>query len=166
MQKAGACVRLCCAGGECTRPRPASPPACRPPRAVDNRNEIASKTKTPNHFKCNANHPLMMQVNKAIDLLMDKLDNDDFAAAVFTKETALHSKQREASGEDEKREIVAKGIVHYFDTDHSNDIDALEFHEGMRMMSHDMDRFARGVRVRDSQATRGVRDGRVAPVAG
>ena len=75
---------------------------------------------------------------------MDTLDNDDFAASVFTRETALHSKQREAaSGEDEKREMVAKAILHCFDTDHSNDIDALEFHEGMRMIAHDMERFAR-----------------------
>ena len=35
-----------------------------------------------------------MQVNRAIDLLMDKLDNDDFAAAVFTKEAELRSEHR------------------------------------------------------------------------
>ncbi len=76
-------------------------------------------------------------------MLMDKLDNDAFAAAVFTHETELRVKQREASGEDEKREIAAKGMFHYFDDDHSNDIDAREFAEGMRKMAHDMERFAR-----------------------
>ncbi len=87
-------------------------------------------------------HKTNWQVNKAIDMLMDKLDHDDFAASVFTKETALHSRHRKAVGEDEKREIVTKGMFHYFDNDHSNEIDALEFAEGIRMMAQDAKRFA------------------------
>ena len=73
---------------------------------------------------------------------MDKLENDDFANAVFTKETALQSKHRKAVSEEEKKDIVTKGMFHYFDNDHSNEIDAFEFAQGIRMLAQDAKRFA------------------------
>ena len=83
------------------------------------------------------------QVNKAIDMLMDKLDNDDFAAQVFERETALQSAHRNKVSEEEKKSIVTKGMFHYFDGDHSNEIDAVEFAQGIRLMAQDARRIAR-----------------------
>ena len=79
-----------------------------------------------------------MQVNKAIDMLMDRLNNDAFGNDVFTKETALHSKQRAAITDTaEVNKIFTRGMFHYFDNDHSHEIDLEEFLTGIRILADD-----------------------------
>mgnify|MGYP000394775072 CR=1 FL=1 len=83
------------------------------------------------------------QVNKAVDMLMDKLDNDEFAAEVFTKEAALQSEHRKTVSDDEKQQFVANAMFHYFDKDHSDEIDAVEFGQGITMLVRDAERTSR-----------------------
>ena len=82
------------------------------------------------------------QVNRAIDMLMDKLDNDDFAASVFTKEAALQTEHRQTVDAEERKKIVTLGMFHYFDKDHSREIDKIEFRQGIEMLIRDARRTA------------------------